>query len=489
MDYRVASNIRGKSLSSLMTDKITSGKGVGSALGGAISDKLRARATGVKEKFDPMNIAKFMTGGSRLAPAILGRITGRSQSDINYFAGDKKTKNSYTQIPTSMSTPGEGLGGSAVEVLNKMLSFMQRSREQDLKKKQTTKQFIEEQKVEEQRRHNEFLKILKQYTSLNTATIAKKEEGPDTFDFLKDMIGGMIDKFMQPFKWLWDNKDTLLRLLGWAAGPIGLALLGTGAIVWLAEQLKDYFRKNVVNMNALSPEKAAELLQTPGAFREIEKYGGREAVMKIAKEGHLEAAKILATGDIKKINDAGGKDFLEQVVARGAVTVPESAGKQDLSQFTEQGPKRPTGTGSAVPLKQEAWDKKWSKIYDPQTGKRLDLLEPKPVATQADVRKIDNAAMATPVMPTQADVRKIDNTTMSTPVPQTPVSSRMNDAVQENQDLNISSPGNTQTASAPIISTNTNSVDLPDRPIPATATVRDKTPILDYVLEQYSSPI
>ncbi len=106
MDYRVASNIRGKSLSSLMTDKITSGKGVGSALGGAISDKLKARATGVKEKFDPMNIAKFMTGGSRLAPAILGRITGRSQSDINYFAGNKKSS-TYTKMPSVGQVPSE----------------------------------------------------------------------------------------------------------------------------------------------------------------------------------------------------------------------------------------------------------------------------------------------------------------------------------------------------------------------------------------------
>ena len=119
-----------------MTDKIVSGGGVGSALSGAISDKLKAKATGIKEKFDPMNIARAMTGGSRLAPAILGRLTGRSQSDINYFAGGKNQKSSYTQVPTQMTTPGEGLGGSAVEVLNRMLSFMQNSREEDLKRKE-----------------------------------------------------------------------------------------------------------------------------------------------------------------------------------------------------------------------------------------------------------------------------------------------------------------------------------------------------------------
>ena len=147
MDYRVASNIRGKSLSSLITDKITSGGSVGSSIKGAISDKLKAKGTGIKEKFDPMNIARAMTGGGKLAPAILGRITGRSQSDINYFAGNKKSS-TYTKMPSTGQTPGEGLGGSAIEVLNKMLSFMQMNREDDLKRKQINMAFEEEKQFE-----------------------------------------------------------------------------------------------------------------------------------------------------------------------------------------------------------------------------------------------------------------------------------------------------------------------------------------------------
>ena len=42
MDYRVASNIRGKSFSDLMSDKISGGGGIGSSLRGAISDKIKA---------------------------------------------------------------------------------------------------------------------------------------------------------------------------------------------------------------------------------------------------------------------------------------------------------------------------------------------------------------------------------------------------------------------------------------------------------------
>ena len=81
---------------------------------------------------------------------LLGRITGRSQSDINYFAGDKRKKSSsYTKMPSIGQVPSEGFGGSAIEVLNKMFSFMQKNREDDLKRKQINMSFEEEKQSEE----------------------------------------------------------------------------------------------------------------------------------------------------------------------------------------------------------------------------------------------------------------------------------------------------------------------------------------------------
>lgn len=470
MDYRVASNIRGKSLSSLVTDKITSGGSIGSSIRGAISDKLKAKGTGIKEKFDPMNIARAMTGGGKLAPAILGRMTGRSQADINYFAGNKKKFSSYTKMPSVGQVPSEGFGGSAIEVLNKMLAFMQKNREDDLKRKEIHQSFEEERQSEEQRRHNQFLKVLKDFTGIKTTTAIPEKSG-GMFDGLMDVLEGMFDKLMKPFKWLWDNKDTILKLLGWVLTPMGAALIGAGAIVYLADKLKEYFRENVANMNAISPEKAAELLQTPGAFREIEKYGGRDALMKIAKEGHLEAAKVLASGDIKKINDAGGEDFLKQVVARGAVTVPDTATKQDLSQFAETGPKRPKGSGLATLSNQNKWDAKWSKVYDPETGTRLDLLNTKNATTPSNT-----PPAATPVPAT------------TTPVPTAPPSSAVVGKIQENNDLNLSTIV-TVPSSSPSVSVNSSTTSAPDQTVTATATTRDDTAILGYVLGQSKSKV
>ena len=87
MDYRLAKQIRGAKFTDLMAANIVKGGSTIGSFGKAFSQKSKARATRIKEKFDPLNIAKFLTGGSKLAPAILGRLLGRSQRDIEYFSG------------------------------------------------------------------------------------------------------------------------------------------------------------------------------------------------------------------------------------------------------------------------------------------------------------------------------------------------------------------------------------------------------------------
>jgi hypothetical protein len=89
MDYGKAEGIRKKGLAGLITDNLVEGQGIGSSFGSAISDRTKATFTGIQEKFDPLNIAKKLTGGSNLAPALLGRLTGRKQSTIEHFASKK----------------------------------------------------------------------------------------------------------------------------------------------------------------------------------------------------------------------------------------------------------------------------------------------------------------------------------------------------------------------------------------------------------------
>lgn len=492
MDYRVASNIRGKSLSSLMTDKIVSGKGIGSAFGGAISDKLKARATGVKEKFDPMNIAKFMTGGSRLGPAIMGRLTGRSQADINYFAGDKRRKGSYTQVPTSMSTPGEGLGGSAVEVLNKMLAFMQKTREDDLKRKETAKQFTEEQKVEDQRRHKEFLEVLKQYTSLNTtATLAKEEEGggglmDNLFNFIKaglsslqkllqDWVGGLLDKLMDGLKWI--NGLRWMSLAGMVSAPAMIAALiaaGLGAAVialWKSENEK------LKNLGGSKAEDLSGQRQTEEMLGAMDPNAFGNAIMNAKEE---------TTGD--KIKKAIAE---KQEVVRALM---EDEG-YNADSFDKNGGyvfKDAEGKSPPAELLKDVSTKADQLI---NSGETLPQVKSKKKLLPYGMKQSEGRSGVAQLMDYKARERPLvaafggagpTGIKKAVPVSPTP-SSRLSDAVSENLNLNYDPMGNSQ--SAPVIMNNSSSVDLPDRPIPATATVRDKTPILDYVFEQYASPI
>ena len=60
------------------------------SLKNSIDKKLKAKAKGIKETFDILNIAKVLTGGSSIGPAIVGRMLGRSKEDIEYFTGRLK---------------------------------------------------------------------------------------------------------------------------------------------------------------------------------------------------------------------------------------------------------------------------------------------------------------------------------------------------------------------------------------------------------------
>ena len=456
----------------MMADRIASGGSVGSSIRSSISDKLKAKATGVKEKFDPLNIARAMTGGGRLAPAILGRLTGRSQSDINYFAGDKnKRGKSYTQIPTYMNTPGEGLGGSAVDVLNKMLAFMVNSRSSDLKKKETAKQFLEEQKVEEQRRQNEFLELLKVYTSLGTSTMIKAEEGGNMMDRFKQMLDALARKFqglldaIDPFK----HAKVLRALAALLAGPLGVTIGAIIAAEYGLKKLAEY----TPNYTVLTPKEAQAVLEKRDAI-ETQNFGGYDKLANIIRNGPAEAQKALndfKAGRITEadINKLGGVKKLEEIAGQTGLAVPENVALPDKIHA------RPESRGQA----QTMWDQKYGKDYNPDGTRKLAPVPNTGTPPAPSAAPMPNAPSAPPA----------GSQSSPQPVQSTPVSARMNNAIGENQDLNLSVNMDTQTPVAPTITTSTSSVDLPDRPIPATALVRDKTPILAHVLNASLAPV
>lgn len=123
MNYFDAAKARKKGLANLITDRLVSGQSVGSSIGQSISERMSATAKGFKEKFNLLNIAKTLTGGSNLAPALLGKMMGRKAEDISYFAGRKDPNEARG------ASNFEPVSNKSITILNDMLSFMKKTSE------------------------------------------------------------------------------------------------------------------------------------------------------------------------------------------------------------------------------------------------------------------------------------------------------------------------------------------------------------------------
>jgi GH24 family phage-related lysozyme (muramidase) len=144
-----------------MADKLASGQGIVSSLRGTLSDRSKAKSLAMKEKFDPMNIAKFLTGGSNLAPALVGRLTGRSKEDIGYFTGKKRYQYTPRQSSYWQNWSNPNMGGSrkSTEVLEKIVSFMEKSREDDIKEQETLDSYNELNEHLREDNHREVMNV------------------------------------------------------------------------------------------------------------------------------------------------------------------------------------------------------------------------------------------------------------------------------------------------------------------------------------------
>lgn len=278
LTYQKARRIRNTKVTDLLADQLLYEKSIGKAIGKTVSLKFQSKIKGIKEKFDPLNVAKFLTGGSKLAPALLGRMLGRDIRDIEYFTGRNRPirigpgKGTASKITP---TPGEGGDIQGInEQLLKIYTFLKQSNEQDIKRREKEQNFKEEKEIEKEKRHKEFIDALKKLkTGKTTATaVSKKEEEKEGFDFggmvegimskIKDMVQGMIDSALEVYKWVKDLKilkdlvahiGPLLRFLGsnffaFLTGTAGTALLAIGGaaalLAYLASIEKEEIEKN-----------------------------------------------------------------------------------------------------------------------------------------------------------------------------------------------------------------------------------------------------
>ena len=235
MEYQRARDIRGRSLSSLIRGNLSAGSTVTSSVKRALSQKIKARGTGIKEKFDPLNIVRFMTGGSKLATTVAGKLTGRKSSDIKYFTDGRKANKTYSTI--NKPVPGQ-LDASSVGLLSDILNFMKRTHEDDIQRYETERAFQEEKENEEQRRHDNFISVLQQYVDTIGLTPEKKEKEDTEGIFskmltaLKSVVSGIFDSMKNIVSTIFKGVVTLLsKLMGSVTSLISTLFSGMKKIV------------------------------------------------------------------------------------------------------------------------------------------------------------------------------------------------------------------------------------------------------------------
>jgi hypothetical protein len=235
LNYQQARRIRKSNFSDMVLDQLAQkDTGIVSAIGKTISLRSQARIKGIKEKFDPLNVIRFMTGGSRFVPALFGKLTGRSQRDIDYFTGRTKSViGGYNTADKLKKLPGEGDTAGINEQLSKIYSFLKNSREEDIRLRELEKNSAEEIESEKQRRHKEFLAALTgtKFTApvqeQKTAEPVRQE--PSVMDYIAEAFS--IGRAALPVL------ANIARFFMF--NPIGLGLLAGASLLMLLENDKN----------------------------------------------------------------------------------------------------------------------------------------------------------------------------------------------------------------------------------------------------------
>jgi hypothetical protein len=244
LSYAEARGIRNRKLTDLIANKIARGGGIGSSIKSGISQKIKANVVGLKEKFDPLNIARNLTGN--LGAAILGNLTGRSREDMKYFTGKSRAKylndkdktpklkvddeessaqKELKTIDKAMHTKvGEGQkpkvkkNDSVANVLAKLYNLTKKYHEDDLKRmvKEARDKKIKEDGEEDW--HNELIAALKgekKSRKNKNKTATPTDTSPnllDMVDKIKNLIEGEVERLLEKF-----GVNKLFKLLGRSA--------------------------------------------------------------------------------------------------------------------------------------------------------------------------------------------------------------------------------------------------------------------------------
>ena len=454
MEYKEAKKLREKSFGTLLAEHEG---GLGSSLKAAISQKTQAKMTGMKEKFDPMNIAKFMTMGSNWAPAMLGKLTNRKQSDIDYFSGVKrKGKGTAEKLG---KVDGEEGGGNVLSILQSIESLLHKTREDDKLKSEEEKNFEEEKNTEKARRHKELMEAItgKAYKEKKVTTATKVDDKSNESPGLglMDLLGGAA------------AFSTLTKVLSWFASGFGLALLGIGSAAALMALLyrdehAEETNKGIQNAGATDGGLGAAIQEVRS-----DEVASRKAVL--LREAHKNDIIKSHWWEYKKQGEEE-KEYLKSIGFDDKTGLTQKDRDNGFNAVDEDGnpylsksrAKESAGKETDVPKQEES------------AGKETDVPKQEESKNSQTATPLVSSESVTPAVSNEnkENLSSLPNNTSSVEsVQSTPqISQALNQAQKENLDLNLpqSKPDPTS-----VINNNVNNVSKGGKPRGAIPLVRN----------------
>ena len=320
MTYQEARRLRGTGLLDLAAQNIALGNGVIGSLGSAMSSKFKAKVTGIKESFDPLNIAKKLTGN--FGSAVLGRLTGRNKEDIRYFAGGKRFGSSagVTQDsnldsiqPALYTRVAEGQrqkmkkGESVTDVMAKLYNLLKRGFDQDQNFRDHDIKDKRDKHKRDLKWHKDLLEAItgKKVTSnISKGIVGGGDMFSNIFDKLKTMLAGSLEKSAEK-KLAKEAAEKALKEAEKEAAEKALKEVEK-------EAAEKALKETVKDTSKLAVEKGATDLAGKVAGAAIEEKSAQTAV-KVVDE------KIIETAAKKSVAEMGSKSIFKGVPLAGAL--------------------------------------------------------------------------------------------------------------------------------------------------------------------------
>ena len=314
MGYEKAARIRKTGLLSLIAQKkFEEGQGLGSSIKGAIGDKFKARAKGIKEFFDPLNMVRGITGSGAIGRSIrtvAGRAMGRSDEDIDYFGGYARKKNTAEPVSNASTKTSSKIGDiskgtGAADIVGKLYTLFSKNYEDKRKKDEIEKDFQKERDNESDRRHKELLKALRMLTG------GKKEDKKD------DKDGGIFGTILAVLADAWEKigsfgktiaklfasivskvKNAIMSVVNFIRGIVGKVVdFFMGAIRWVGNKIAEIV-SHIPGLGKVA-KSVTEFVKDVGA--KASGLLGKGAAKAEAKTAEKVAAKTIGKSFLKKI--------------------------------------------------------------------------------------------------------------------------------------------------------------------------------------------